>query len=116
MAPGFDRGRAGGRSFFSRTELVQVPHVTFIHQPETKIADAESMSVGVDVDRLALRGGRVPLPSQPRDAVTLERRRRSEEHTSELQSRGHLVCRPLLEKNNKTRYLISAHIKKKYKN
>src|SRR5439155_8850777 len=26
---------------------------------------------------------------------------RSEEHTSELQSRGHLVCRLLLEKNNK---------------
>src|SRR5690625_6843262 len=26
-------------------------------------------------------------------------RRRSEEHTSELQSRGHLVCRLLLEKN-----------------
>src|SRR5690625_6251735 len=25
------------------------------------------------------------------------RRLRSEEHTSELQSRGHLVCRPLLE-------------------
>src|SRR5207253_6930839 len=28
---------------------------------------------------------------------------RSEEHTSELQSRGHLVCRPLLEKKNKCR-------------
>src|SRR5439155_16761685 len=28
-------------------------------------------------------------------------RRRSEEHTSELQSRGHLVCRLLLEKKNK---------------
>src|SRR5439155_25104546 len=27
--------------------------------------------------------------------------RRSEEHTSELQSRGHLVCRLLLEKKNK---------------
>src|SRR5690625_1087544 len=26
--------------------------------------------------------------------------RRSEEHTSELQSRGHLVCRALLEKKN----------------
>src|SRR5437870_10389917 len=25
---------------------------------------------------------------------------RSEEHTSELQSRGHLVCRPLREKKN----------------
>src|SRR5690625_6900357 len=30
---------------------------------------------------------------------------RSEEHTSELQSRGHLVCRLLLEKKNvKTKY------------
>src|SRR5437870_11557194 len=28
------------------------------------------------------------------------RRQRSEEHTSELQSRGHLVCRLLLEKKN----------------
>src|SRR5690625_6113909 len=28
---------------------------------------------------------------------------RSEEHTSELQSRGHLVCGLLLEKNKKTR-------------
>src|SRR5437870_7546877 len=32
-------------------------------------------------------------------------RRRSEEHTSELQSRGHLVCRLLLEKNNR----VSSH-------
>src|SRR6266702_2231100 len=31
---------------------------------------------------------------------------RSEEHTSELQSRGHLVCRLLLEKKKKTRYHI----------
>src|SRR5690625_6567644 len=28
--------------------------------------------------------------------------RRSEEHTSELQSRGHIVCRLLLEKQNST--------------
>src|SRR5690625_6668305 len=33
---------------------------------------------------------------------------RSEEHTSELQSRGHLVCRLLLEKkNNKRQYIRS---------
>src|SRR5215208_7425055 len=31
--------------------------------------------------------------------------RRSEEHTSELQSRGHLVCRLLLEKKKKTKYI-----------
>src|SRR5690625_7101089 len=32
--------------------------------------------------------------------------RRSEEHTSELQSRGHLVCRLLLEKKNKPFFVI----------
>src|SRR3712207_7913469 len=35
-------------------------------------------------------------------------RRRSEEHTSELQSRQYLVCRLLLEKKKKTIYLIPA--------
>src|SRR5437660_6445591 len=31
---------------------------------------------------------------------------RSEEHTSELQSRGHLVCRLLLEKKNARRQIL----------
>src|SRR5690625_5710586 len=31
---------------------------------------------------------------------------RSEEHTSELQSRGHLVCRLLLEKKNKKTHIL----------
>src|ERR1041385_5505637 len=35
---------------------------------------------------------------QPLAEVDLEARKRSEEHTSELQSRLHLVCRLLLEK------------------
>src|SRR5690554_7586317 len=34
--------------------------------------------------------------------------RRSEEHTSELQSRPHLVCRLLLEKKNIVKYHIST--------
>src|SRR5690625_7846447 len=34
------------------------------------------------------------------NGVRRRRRVRSEEHTSELQSRGHLVCRLLLEKKN----------------
>src|SRR2546421_5808951 len=38
--------------------------------------------------------------------------RRSEEHTSELQSRSDLVCRLLLEKKKKTRYLCpNWHVK-----
>src|SRR5215510_16250621 len=39
---------------------------------------------------------------------------RSEEHTSELQSRGHLVCRLLLEKKKPHR-LPLLHLKKKKK-
>src|SRR5207253_9048001 len=37
-------------------------------------------------------------------AVTISKTGRSEEHTSELQSRGHLVCRLLLEKKNQILY------------
>src|SRR5207253_5355410 len=33
---------------------------------------------------------------------------RSEEHTSELQSRGHLVCRLLLEKKKKKKHTTNA--------
>src|SRR3712207_9197740 len=48
------------------------------------------------------RAARVRRPVGRR--VERDRRaRRSEEHTSELQSRQYLVCRLLLEKKNKTR-------------
>src|SRR5690554_7556107 len=40
----------------------------------------------------------MPLVSAAMDTVTEARLARSEEHTSELQSRPHLVCRLLLEK------------------
>src|SRR3989442_8691252 len=39
-----------------------------------------------------------PLPTRPRRRQRGHRTSRSEEHTSELQSRPHLVCRLLLEK------------------
>src|SRR2546430_13302431 len=41
--------------------------------------------------------------------------KRSEEHTSELQSQSNLVCRLLLEKKKKTKYQKTI-IHKKYKN
>src|SRR5437870_12994063 len=49
---------------------------------------AENLSVLLPADRVAV----YPLPT----GVSIDYR--SEEHTSELQSRGHLVCRLLLEK------------------
>src|SRR5216684_5787928 len=54
---------------------------------------------------------------QPQDVahalLRLRRRGRSEEHTSELQSRLHLVCRLLLEKKKKT--IITLVVLKKKK-
>src|SRR3712207_7016590 len=52
------------------------------------------------------RNGRPPRPEElgPKDVVYVgEGEVRSEEHTSELQSRQYLVCRLLLEKKNKGR-------------
>src|SRR5690349_23159056 len=47
-----------------------------------------------------------PPPSRPRlSRRACARARRSEEHTSELQSRRDLVCRLLLEKKNLTKIL-----------
>src|SRR2546422_5323612 len=46
---------------------------------------------------------RVALPLAGGEARLLLERTRSEEHTSELQSRLHLVCRLLLEKKKKKR-------------
>src|SRR2546422_8369933 len=62
--------------------------------------------------RRTARTARVAPPRGPRPADAW-RPPRSEEHTSELQSRLHLVCRLLLEKKkkNKLRSLLSpSHI------
>src|SRR3989442_8829851 len=45
--------------------------------------------------------GRDGRPAHPGVQLIEPRRQRSEEHTSELQSRPHLVCRLLLEKKKK---------------
>src|SRR2546422_3660733 len=52
-----------------------------------------------EVTFLVLVPGRSPRASRCEDRLD---RHRSEEHTSELQSRLHLVCRLLLEKKKKT--------------
>src|SRR3712207_8391172 len=66
-------------------------------------------------DPLALRGIR-PVFRLERHRRALGRRSgrpaglgRSEEHTSELQSRQYLVCRLLLEKKNNTAFYLFSH-------
>src|SRR3712207_8185762 len=46
----------------------------------------------------ALRDARRALAGEPAEDAAGDKARRSEEHTSELQSRQYLVCRLLLEK------------------
>src|SRR3712207_8807146 len=55
-----------------------------------------------DPDRLP-HVARIPIPMLPRGRVAGTRELRSEEHTSELQSRQYLVCRLLLEKKTSER-------------
>src|SRR2546422_6911268 len=43
---------------------------------------------------------------RPAGAITIDAGARSEEHTSELQSRLHLVCRLLLEKKKKNEQIV----------
>src|SRR5207253_8617854 len=61
-------------------------------------------SYGLRRARIPWQGGSPSHASGtcPSACWTSGTRSRSEEHTSELQSRGHLVCRLLLEKKNQT--------------
>src|SRR3712207_7198212 len=67
--------------------------------PSSVVLPDEQRSVG-----RARRGSRsAARPSPGRQTPGCLLRLRSEEHTSELQSRQYLVCRLLLEKKNKSR-------------
>src|SRR3712207_8701418 len=57
----------------------------------------------VDDDCIALKGSKGPLAMEDKD--------RSEEHTSELQSRQYLVCRLLLETKKNNTLLLTARFK-----
>src|SRR5690625_7416133 len=54
-----------------------------------------ALVTGIDIGERALEVARLHMLDSGLD---IDYRQRSEEHTSELQSRGHLVCRLLLEK------------------
>src|SRR5690625_1330560 len=90
-----DKGARGGCSRLGRGRAII-----------TDAVDLKHLAIGVEAD---LFGGLVQLVRQPRimdltHGMTLvaNQKLRSEEHTSELQSRGHLVCRLLLEKKKFT--------------
>src|SRR2546422_8305739 len=76
------------------------PYTTLFRSTPAQARGPDSIRVsGLPRDRGERRADPALPPS--RRSTSCAARRRSEEHTSELQSRLHLVCRLLLEKKNK---------------
>src|SRR5690625_5943864 len=76
------------------------------------VRDLPRSQMGVDVENnftpkyITIRG-KGDVLKELRQAAKKAKKIRSEEHTSELQSRGHLVCRLLLEKKKKTMHNVA---------
>src|SRR2546422_8225690 len=68
--------------------------------PYTTLFRSHASLVALEMHDVRVRGWRIPGFAA----------HRSEEHTSELQSRLHLVCRLLLEKKKKTNGEISVNV------
>src|SRR5690554_7109745 len=71
-----------------------------------KILSQSLPALKIMMNEVGLCGTKVLLPftqlnKDEEEKIRKQTRERSEEHTSELQSRPHLVCRLLLEKKNK---------------
>src|SRR5207253_11324123 len=75
-------------------------------------SDGDSIAEGIGQGRVTknIEGIKVDRAYRIPDQTGLIRNAiRSEEHTSELQSRGHLVCRLLLEKKKKKSFRYYLH-------
>src|SRR5207253_9567486 len=83
--------------FLLHTFLPRLPFSFFFNDPATTEIYTLSLHDALPICSPTSRGKRT-IRTFMGPLLPLSRRARSEEHTSELQSRGHLVCRLLLEK------------------
>src|SRR3712207_7718405 len=87
------------------------PYTTLFRSPRGGSAGGSCGGFGrVGGEQGAGRCGDIRLPHEAladEQRADARRRKRSEEHTSELQSRQYLVCRLLLEKKKKIRLHLS---------
>src|SRR5690349_23196096 len=84
-----------GSTLFPYTTLFRSPRAEREHEEGRREGPVSSQSLHRNLSRRVC-------------PATGTRRRRSEEHTSELQSRRDLVCRLLLEKKNCSRASVSS--------
>src|SRR3712207_7493964 len=97
--------------FFNDTATTEI-YTLSLHDalpiyPQDPVARARRHARRVGADGLPGPGDGVRVqPGRLRHGLPVLRDRRSEEHTSELQSRQYLVCRLLLEKKKSMRSII----------
>src|SRR3712207_7926560 len=84
------------------------PYTTLFRSPLTAMKLAQSIGAATGSDALAFFDAIAPIVHK--DSIDMDR---SEEHTSELQSRQYLVCRLLLEKKKYNTPHRLYHIQKK---
>src|SRR5690625_1646225 len=85
------------RRLTSFIPLIRSPYVLVVAGPARRVVDFPLAGCN-DSCHLCSGGGPIPIRVQLFLGIRADNFLRSEEHTSELQSRGHLVCRLLLEK------------------
>src|SRR3712207_7515500 len=88
--------------FFNDTATTEI-YTLSLHDALPISAELLDPFPGAGRGRQHLRFPDAVLREQPAEVRGALRHRRSEEHTSELQSRQYLVCRLLLEKKNRRR-------------
>src|SRR6478672_13558991 len=101
--------------------LVRQPLLYFLHVHRSFFFNATattelytlSLHDALPICSTAASTPRPPVTSSPPSRSCASRSRRSEEHTSELQSRSDLVCRLLLEKKKKKKKCLYNTKKKK---
>ena len=97
------------------------PYTTLFRSSANKLDDYEEgtwtpvySDAGTGGNTAVANGGKRALYTKVGNLVTINASCRSEEHTSELQSRLHLVWRLLLEKKKKTRSYLYSYLNKEY--
>src|SRR5439155_13482273 len=82
------------------------PYTTLFRSPDDGWLDVLVLRAHGTLESLRAFAELLRRPTNGARWLWFGRGRRSEEHTSELQSRGHLVCRLLLEKKKKKYILL----------
>src|SRR5215510_1106341 len=112
---GYSRGLESLEEIRASDRFIEQLRVSGTYEPSTRADAALAAALLTWRDEARMDPLNPPPSADEVDIDSYAQPRRSEEHTSELQSRGHLVCRLLLEKKKKKKKKKTKKKKKKKK-